>query len=215
MFKLKTILEAVIKVFGLIQQRITIAKAFLRNTPPVRIRGYAHAGLLELGWLGIVGIGIFVMCLVLYFSALRPGEERLQILRYKVEQQAKPGIKPGGTVDASKDPAEQLAIFYRAFPLRSSVPQSLEKIYLAAADEGLRLDQADYKASSVNVGKLTRYQITFPIKGGYSNIHKFLVRVLQEIPTASLERVLFERKKINDTSVDATVTLVLHLGPET
>jgi Tfp pilus assembly protein PilO len=215
MLKLKTILGVLIRVLGLIHQRIAVAQVFLRNTPPERIRWYALAGLLELGWLGIVGIGIFVMCMVLYFSALRPGEERLQVLRDRVEQQAKPGIKPGSTVDASKDPVEQLAIFYRAFPLRSSVPKSLETIYLAAADEGLKLDQADYKASSFNAGKLTRYQITFPIKGGYSNIHKFLVRVLREIPTASLERVLFERKKINDTSVDATVTLVLHLGPGT
>lgn len=215
MLKLKTILGVAIRFFGQIPQHIAGVKVFLRDTPPERIRGYARAGLHELGWLGIVGIGIFVMCLVFYFSALRPSEARLQKLRDKVEQQARPAIKPGGTVDAGKDPVEQLAIFYRAFPLRSSVPESLEKIYLAASEEGLRLDHADYKATSVNAGKLTRYQITFPIKGGYSNIHKFLVRVLRDVPTSSLERVLFERKKINDSAVDATVTLVLHLGPET
>jgi len=213
--KIKIVLEAVIKFFGLILQHIAEAIIFLRNTPPERIRGYARAGLLELGWLGIVGIGIFVMCLVLYFSTLRPGYQKLQMLRDKVEQQAKPAIKLGGTVDASKDPSEQLAIFYRAFPLRSSVPESLEKIYHAAADEGLKLDRAEYKASSAITGKLTRYQVTLPLRGGYSNIHKFLVRVLREIPTASLERVLFERKKVDDSAVDATVTLVLHLGPET
>ena len=89
-----------------------------------------------------------------------------------------------------------------------------KKFILLLQKKGCSLDQADYKASSAIAGKLTRYQVTLPIRGGYSNIHKFLVQVLRDIPTASLERVLFERKKINDSSVDATVTFVLHLGPE-
>lgn len=196
------------------KQRIAAVILFLRTTPPERMQGYARAGLQELGVFGVIGIGILVMCLVMYFSALRPGVENLQILRGKVEQQARPGIKPGGMVDAAGDPAEQLEIFYRAFPARSSVPASLEKIYRAAEEENLRFDQAEYKASTAISGKLVRYQVTLPLRGDYSNIHKFLVHVLREIPTASLERVLFERKKIDDSAVDASVTLVLHLGPE-
>lgn len=197
-----------------IKQRVSAVNLFLRTTPPERFQGYARAGLQELGLLGVIGIGIFVMCVVMYLSAIRPGTESLQSLRDKVEQQNRPGIKPGGMVDAARDPAEQLEIFYRAFPARSSVPASLEKIYRAAEEENLRLDQAEYKASTAIVGKLVRYQVTLPLRGGYANIHKFLVHVLREIPTASLERVLFERKKIDDAAVDATVTLVLHLGPE-
>lgn len=196
------------------ERRVAAVILFLRTTPPERMQGYARAGLQELGVFGVIGIGVLVMCLVMYFSALRPGAENLQILRDKVEQQARPGIKPGGVVDAAGDPAEQLEIFYRAFPTRSSVPVSLEKIYRAAEEENLRLDQAEYKASTAISGKLVRYQVTLPLRGGYSNIHKFLVHVLRDIPTASLERVLFERKKIDDSAVDASVTLVLHLGPE-
>lgn len=195
-------------------QRIIAPFTLLRHTPPDRLRSHALAGLQDLGILGIVGIGILVMCCVMYFSALRPAAEKLQLLRIKVAQQENPSFKPGGTVDVGKNPAEQLEIFYRAFPSRSSVPGALEIIYQAAAVEGLRLDQAEYKASSAIAGKLTRYQVTLPIRGGYSNIHKFLVHVLREVPTISLERVLFERKKINESTVDATVTFVLHLGPE-
>lgn len=196
------------------KQRVANVILFLRTTPPERMQGYARAGLQNLGSLGVIGIGILVMCLVMYFSALLPGSENLQKLRDRVEQQARPGIKPGSKVDAAKDPAEQLEIFYRAFPARSSVPASLEKIYRAAEEDSLRLDQAEYKATTAISGKLIRYQVTLPLRGDYSNIHKFLVHVLREIPTASLERVLFERKKIDDAAVDATVTLVLHLGPE-
>ena len=178
------------------------------------MRWLLRAGILELGLFGVAGIGIFALCLTFYFSALRPLEQRLNILRDSFAQMIKPGAKQVGGVDAKLAPAEQLAVFYGSFPMRDSVPESLEKIYAAAAAEGLSLDQADYKINHISIGKMTRYQITLPLKGSYSKIHKFLVQVLRDIPSASLERVLFERKKIGDPTVDATVTMVLHLGPE-
>jgi len=214
MIKIKNTFDALVKLLMQIPAYVVSTISKVRNTPHERLFGIARAALMEFGSLGIVGIGIFIMCIVFYFSALSPGEDKLQVLREKADQLGKSGIKLGGSVDAGKDPSEQLAIFYRAFPTRKSVSAALEMIYVAASEEGLRLDQADYKASNMNSGKLTRYQVTMPIRGGYSNIHKFLVRVLREVPTASLEHVLFERKKINDAAVDATVTLVLHLGPE-
>ncbi len=172
-----------------------------------------RASVLELGWMGIVGIGIFVMCGALYFSALRPAESRLEMLRdnlARMESDAEKGVK----ADVKLTQAEQLAVFYRSFPTSSSVPASLEKIYASAEGEHLGLDRADYKVSRSNTGKLSRYQITMPIKGQYSNIQRFLLRVLKEVPNASLEHVLFERNKIGETTVDATVILVLHLVPE-
>lgn len=185
-----------------------------RNMTPGMMRGYFRAILLDLGWLGVVGIGIFAMCLAFYFSALRPAEQRMRVLRDTVLQLGKLGGKQASIVEGVAAPEEQLAIFYGSFPPRSSVPGSLEKIYAAATLEGLTLEQADYKASHPSAGRLTRYQLNLPIKGEYSRINKFLVRVLRDVPSASLEKVLFERKKIDDPTVDATVTLVLHLGPE-
>lgn len=185
-----------------------------RNMTPGMMRGYVRAVLLDLGWLGVVGIGILAMCLAFYFSALRPAEQRLRVLRDTVLQLGKPGGKQANIVEGVAAPEEQLAIFYASFPPRSSVPGSLEKIYAAATIEGLTLEQADYKASQPSAGRLTRYQLNLPLKGEYSRINKFLVRVLRDVPSASLEKVLFERKKIDDPVVDATVTLVLHLGPE-
>ena len=193
---------------------IDATKAALQITPAGRIRGLVRVGVIELGWLGIVAIGIFVMCVTFYFSALQPSEERLQMLRANVAQLENPGTTPAEIGDKKHIQEEQLAVFYRSFPKRSSVPTSLEKIYTAAASERLSLDQADYKVSRASASKMTRYQLTLPIKGQYSDIHKFLVRVLREVPNASLEKVLFERKKIGDPSVDATVILVLHLGSE-
>ena len=178
------------------------------------MRARFRAGVKGLGLTGIFGIGVFAMCAAFYFSALLPGKARLEMLYDSVAQLEKTGIEPGGITDVKLTQAEQLAIFYGSFPTKSSVPTLLEKIYAAAANERLNLYQADYKASRTSVEKMSRYQITLPIRGRYSRIHKFLIKVLRDVPNASLEHVLFERKKIGDSSVDATVVLVLHLVSE-
>jgi len=178
------------------------------------MRARFRAGVKKLGGAGIVGIGIFAMCGAFYFSALQPGQARLQILRDRVAQMEGVSRKPGDITDEKLTQAEQLAIFYGYFPTKSSVPASLEKIYAAAASEQLNIDQAEYKVSHTSVEKMSRYQITLPLRGRYSRIHKFLIKVLKDVPSASLEHVLFERKKIGDSSVDATVILVLHLVSE-
>lgn len=206
--------EAAVKGLNILIKHYATTMEAWRNMTPGMMRGYVRAVLLDLGWLGVVGIGMLAMCLALYFSALRPAEQRLGVLRDTVLQLGKLGGKQASIVEGVAAPEEQLAIFYASFPPRSSVPGSLEKIYAAATIEGLTLDQADYKASHPSAGSMTRYQLNLPLKGEYSRINKFLVRVLRDVPSASLEKVLFERKKIDDPTVDATVTLVLHLGPE-
>ena len=184
------------------------------NAQHVKMRNRIRIGVQELGWMGIVGIGILVMCGALYFSALRPTESRLEVLRDSLARLERSDASKGDKAEAKLTQAEQLAVFYRSFPTSSSVPASLEKIYSAAASESLSLDRADYKVSSSNSGKLSRYQITMPLRGQYSSIQRFLLRVLKEVPNASLEHVLFERNKIGDTAVEATIILVLHLVPE-
>jgi len=186
----------------------------LHDAPSGMMRARFRDGVKKLGSAGIVGIGIFAMCGAFYFSALQPGEARLKMLRDRVAQMEESGGKPGGVTDAKLTKTEQLTIFYGSFPTKSSVPASLEKIYAAAENERLNIDQAEYKISRTNIEKMSRYQITLPLRGRYSRIHQFLVKVLRDVPNASLEHVLFERKKIGDSSVDATVILVLHLVSE-
>jgi len=189
-----------------------LTKSF--NSPHGKMRSRLRVSVLELGWLGIVGIGIFVMCGALYFSAIRPTESKLEILRKSLARIEKSDAEQGDKAAVKLTQAEQLAVFYRSFPTNNNVPSLLEKIYSAAESEHLSLDRADYMVSRSNTGKLSRFQITMPINGQYSSIQRFLLRVLREVPNASLEHVLFERSKIGDTAVKATIMLALHLVPE-
>lgn len=177
------------------------------------MRARIRAGAQQLSWMGIVGIGIFVMCGAFYFSALMPGEKRLQSLNDTIFQLQETVSQSGGRAETKLTKVEQLAVFYKSFPTKDSIPESLKKIYRAAAAERLKLDQANYKSIQRSSEKMSRYQITLPIRGRYSSVHKFLVRVLKDVPNASLDQVLFERRKIGDSFVNANVVIVLHLVP--
>jgi Tfp pilus assembly protein PilO len=186
----------------------------LNHSQQGMMRAKLQSGMRKLGSTGMVGIGLFVMCGAFYFSAIKTSETRLQTLRDNIAQFEKSEANPGDLAEVNLTQAEQLAVFYSSFPTKSSIPESLKKIYKAAANQRLDLDRANYKSSRRDSEKMSRYQITLPIRGRYSNIHKFLVEVLKDVPNASLDHVLFERKKIGDLLVNASVVLVLHLVPE-
>jgi len=178
------------------------------------MRAKIRAGVQKLGVMGMVGIGLFAMCGALYFSALMPSEEKLQTLRDNIFLLGKAANQSGEPAEIKLTQVEQLAVFYKSFPTKESIPESLRKIYKAAAAERLKLDQASYKSIQSSSEKMSHYHITLPIKGRYSSVHKFLVRVLKDVPNASLDQVLFERRKIGDSFVNASVVFVLHLVPE-
>jgi hypothetical protein len=177
----------------------------------VMLRRRIHTVELELGWFGIIGVGVTVMCLAFYVSALIPAKLKLDDLRDNISRLKINGEDRVGNANATLTQAEQLAVFYGSFPKMNSVPASLEKIYATAAEEQLSLDRADYKASSDSGERMARYQVTLPIRGQYSKIQGFLVKVLKRIPNASLEYVSFQRSRIGDSTVEATVILVLNL----
>jgi Tfp pilus assembly protein PilO len=109
-------------------------------------------------------------------------------------------------------PAAQLVAFYKFFPEGHSEPDWLEKIFQAAQDQGLKVDQGEYRTTGKKeAGKLVRYQVTLPLQGPYPQIRQFLAAVLSDIPIASLDSVDFTRQKIGDGTVEAKVRISLYL----
>lgn len=178
-----------------------------------RLRWTLNHWLRRLGHPGMAGIGMLVLCPVLYFSAVRPAQERLDAVQ---QRSASVGerIKRAAAAPAFEQltPAEQLASFYRIFPNQKSSPRWIEKLVVLAQDKGLSLDQGEYKVARSNDGKLMQLRMTFPVKGEYAQIRKFLSALPDEIPVFSLENVQFERQKISDSLVEAKIRLVLYLG---
>lgn len=161
----------------------------------------------------MLGVGLWVMVATFYFSAVLPEQKRLEAVRLSADSLQERIKRTSGRTTASERPAaEQLAEFYRLFPDERDTPDWIGKIAATAQGCGLSLDQGEYKPDRDTTGKLTRLQMTLPVRGEYRQIRKFLARTRVDVPIAALEQVQFERQKVSDPLVDAKIRLVLYLG---
>lgn len=168
------------------------------------------------GWPGIVGAGLLAMCPAFYFSTIKPAQANLvtaQQNALSVHERVK--LAANGLARNQAAPAEQLAEFYRIFPNDKNMLPWLEKIFALAHGQGIALDRGEYKVINERTAKLTRFQITFPIKSEYPQIRKFLNSLQAEAPIVSIEHLQFERQKTDTALVEAKIVLALYLehGP--
>lgn len=107
--------------------------------------------------------------------------------------------------------SEQLKSFFENFPKESEIPDWLGKIYDLAKAENIELVLGDYSMKYVQAGRLDEYRITFPLKGAYPNIRKFIAAALSTAPALALESISFKRDKIGDAVVDARLSFLLYV----
>lgn len=112
------------------------------------------------------------------------------------------------------NPVDQLGQFYGFFPEQSAIAEKMAKLYEAAAQQNLNLEQGEYRLVSVRDSKLVRYDIVLPIKGGYLQLRKFVAQVLTDVPNLSLDAITFNRQKIEDSSIDAQLNMTIYLRRE-
>ncbi len=168
------------------------------------------------GWPGIVGAGLLAMCPAFYFSTIKPAQANLttaQQSAMSVHERVK--LAASGLAHNEMAPAEQLAEFYRVFPDDKNMLPWLEKIFALAHGNGIELDRGEYKLIHERIAKLTRFQITLPVRSEYPQIRKFLNSLQAEAPVVSIEHLQFERQKTDTPLVEAKIVLALYLehGP--
>lgn len=116
--------------------------------------------------------------------------------------------------EVGNDPAAQLSEFYGFFPAESSVPDSLERIYAAAAQQNLVLEHGEYRVARETEARLQRYDVVLPVKGRYGTIRRFVAQILKENPNLALIGINFSRQTATDIGVDAQLQLTLFLAVE-
>lgn len=165
-----------------------------------------------LGVPGILGLGLLAFSGAFYFSAFSPESARLEELRAEMARRERKRLP---TLD--EDPGysrEALGAFYGFFPPSNQLSDQIRKIYSAAENQSVQLEQGEYRATKDSVGQLMRYQISLPIKGSYTQVRKFVAAVLVDIPNLSIDSIQFERQRVGDPTVEARVKLVMYLGQE-
>ncbi len=175
----------------------------------MQLNAFAARLALKLGAPGVVGIGVLVFLAGLYISALRPEHARLAEMQQELAQATQRGAQAAARPQSN---AEKLAAFYAAFPTADQLPDLLGKVYVAAKDQNLRLEQGEYRLVARQGGALTQFQIVLPVRGSYPQIRKFVDAALEQVPTLSLDSIHFERQKVGDATIDAKVRLLVYLG---
>ncbi len=166
-----------------------------------------------LGWPGMVGVALLVLGVAAYLGVLLPQQARSEQLTQDVaDEQARQktsGSQP--TLDTHSTEA-RLHAFYAFFPPQQDAPHLLKIIYGAAQAEGLGLAEGEYKFSRAKAGGIGMYQVDLPVKGSYIQIRKFIVKVLNSVPSAALDEVSFKREIVGSGELEAKVRFTLYLG---
>jgi hypothetical protein len=195
------------------------AEAKPRSGGSERIRAmlqvHPRQWLVRLGAPGIAAIGLLTACAGFYVSVLEPLDSSVDDLSARVsaiseEVERAAGGNRGGVATVR----EQMGEFYRLFPRQSQLTDTLAKVFAAAAAQGISLQQGEYRVAEEADGHLRRFQVTLPIKADYPRIRRFLASIAAEVPTAALDHVQFERQKIAEPQVKATIKLAIYLEQE-
>ena len=167
----------------------------------------------QLTWPWLTGFALLAACLGFYLSVVMPARHALSALKTQLTtiQHDEQRLKATSQSTARNTPSGQLESFYQTFPSEKGVPDTLEKMIKLAQTEGLNPKQAEYRIIRNNPGELLSYQITLPIKGVYPKIMAFVFEVLSNIPNLSLDNVSFQRQKIGDNEIEATLKMTLYI----
>ena len=132
---------------------------------------------------------------VFFFSAVLPQFQQIAALKSDILQ-AQPHAGAGTT------PPVRLNKFLDNLPRRSALPQIAGEIFKLAAAAGVTLDRGHYELTPMHSGHLARYRMTFPIKGRYPAIRKFVDATLIAVPSAAVEGLRIERKSVGEDNVE-------------
>lgn len=167
----------------------------------------------QLTWPWLAAFVLLAACAGFYLSVVMPMRHALveSKAHLQIMQRDEQRLKQASQATARQAPAGQLDMFYQAFPYENSVPDTIEQLIAAAQKQGLNPKQAEYRVIRNNPGELLSYQIMLPIKGAYPKITAFVFQLLSGIPNLSLDNVGFQRQKIGDDAVEATLWMTLYI----
>lgn len=167
----------------------------------------------RLGWPGAGGLALIALAAgYALFGLLSGVEARDRAEERALRAQARLARVQSGAEPVPEPPGRQLASFHQALPAQFDATASIDRIYEAAAAEGLSLARGEYALQIDPETRLARYQILLPVRGSYPQLRRFLGSALAAVPALALDDVEFQRKDIAETQLEARVRMTLYLA---
>ena len=182
----------------------------------MRVRSELTSWGRQLTWPWLVALVLLAACVGFYLLVMVPASHTLADLKQSLNtmQHDEAHLKEASQDVVSTSPTGQLDAFYQKFPAESEVPDTLGRMIKLAQKKGLNPKQAGYRMVRNNPGELLSYQIALPIKGAYPSIMTYAFELLATIPNLSLDNVSFQRQKIGDDVIEATLKMTLYIKRE-
>lgn len=167
----------------------------------------------RLGWQGLAGIILVATSLAAAFGIALPQSDQLEMqereaatLRRELPRQR--------MTQAVQTPQGALDTFYAALPDEHAAAGQIALLLAAAADHDLTPDKAEYALTRSTAANFIRYQVTLPVRGSYADIRKFANQALNDLPSAALNEIAFQRENIDSSEVEARLRFTLFLQRE-
>lgn len=165
-----------------------------------------------IGWPAALAVALLAFEVAFHFSTVAPLLDEQAKLRGELMLRSQASAQSGNLANPVFDPRSELAEFYAALAQPAGAPDLLRRLHRVARDQGLTLEQAEYRPLPDAEGKITRYQILLPAKGTYPEVRRFLVRASGDVPGLAVDGINFQRQQIGDSVVEAQIKLTLFLG---
>jgi len=174
-----------------------------------RLAWYFTIARRELGLAGIAGAALLVVAVVFYLTALAPLEAK--VAAYKDSKDAVIA-EVRERVAATAVPASELQAFYEFFREDPNFQDRLAMLQAAAETAGINLRRTEYRLADRSAGQLKEYELILPVSGSYPGIRHFLMLLLKNVPTASIDYVNFQRRRVNESAVEAEIRITLFVA---
>lgn len=192
-------------------QPIALARRTLKAFAATSVVPYLAHKAHYIGRTGVTGVGLLVFALAFFLGAVSPLKNQLPELQAGLEK-AKLQTR---SVDSEKTSDAALRELVGSLPMRDQLPVITGQIVEEAGNAGLALERGSYDFSIARSGHLVRARMTFPVRGAYPSIRKFIDSTLTRVPGAAIEGLRLGRKDIGASQIDAEVRFVVYLraGP--
>lgn len=162
-----------------------------------------------LDWAMTLALGLVAFNVAFYFSTVAPVAGQAAELRAEVARLRTATATHPEEAAAVRDPAADLDAFYGALARPAQIPDLLRRLHRSAAEQGLVVEQGEYRPVPDPDGRLVRYQILLPAKGTYPQVRRFLAQASRTLPALALEGVAFQRQQIGEEMLEAQIKFTL------
>lgn len=160
----------------------------------------------RLGRIGALGAALLAAAVAAELALVRPLHDERAVLAEDNERTRLARL--------AQNRADETRLRQDVMPLSPAAETALRRLFQAAEEEGLNLEQGDYRLIDESGAGRRRYQLTLPLSGPYPAIRSFLARSLNDDRALALNAVELRRETIEAGDLEANLRFTLYLGPD-